>query len=70
MIAHASWSQSFLALGTIFVFAVIGWMIADEVARRLRLHRINKVLARRSWGAVIPYSRINEHKSGAFMVRK
>ena len=66
---HLSFSQGAIVLIGIFLVSVAGYWIAG-LPRRIRLKKINKVLARRSWGAVIPYSRINEHKSGAFMVRK
>jgi hypothetical protein len=65
-----SCSQAALIIAVICVTSLIGYLIADWLATKLRLHKINKVCGRSSWGPIVPYSKANEHKPGAFMVRK
>lgn len=68
-IKHLSYSQGMSALIVIALFSIAGYFIAGAVAERLRLHKINKVLGRSSWGTLVPYEKANECKPGAFAMK-
>jgi MFS-type transporter involved in bile tolerance (Atg22 family) len=58
-----------ISLGAIAVGSLLGCLIAGFIARKLRLHKINRVLGRSSWGPLVPYAKVNEHKPGVFMTK-